>query len=133
MGKTDLLEFPILPFELVVFFAQLPRVLGVLHRGRGEWLMRRDGGRAHDDVSVYGRRRGQHWGRPAGHGEREDGKKKRGGMREREGAPRLAMDGCVIGQVRQLSGPPDHSFISDICCANRPSIDHDPVRRSEGL
>jgi len=66
-GKTDLFEFPILSFELVILFAQLSRVFGILYRGRGEWLMGRDGGRTHDDVSVYGRRRGEHWGRPAGH------------------------------------------------------------------
>ena len=63
-GKTNLFEFPVLSLELVVFFAELPRVLRILYRGRGEW---RNGGRAHDDVSVYGWRRGEHWGRSAGH------------------------------------------------------------------
>ena len=62
--KTDLFEFPILSFELVIFIAVLPRVFRILGRGGGE---RRDGGRAHDDISVYGGRRGKHWGGPAGH------------------------------------------------------------------
>ena len=63
--KTDLFEFPILSFELVIFLAVLPRrVFRIMGRGRSE---RGDGGWAHDDVSVYGGRRGQHWGGPAGH------------------------------------------------------------------
>jgi hypothetical protein len=48
--------------------------------------MRRDGGWAHDDVSVYGRGgRGEHCGGPAGHGGR---KKREGKGNEREKAGR---------------------------------------------
>jgi len=47
--------------------------------------MRRDGGRTHDDVSVYGRgRRGEHRGGPAGHGGRK--KKREGNEREKAGS-----------------------------------------------
>ena len=46
-------------------------------------MVGRDGGRAHDDISVYGRgRRGEHCGGPAGHGGR---KKKRENEREKAG------------------------------------------------
>lgn len=75
--EADLFEFPILSFELVIFVAELPRVLRILYRGRGERLVGRNGGRTHDDVSVYGRGgRGKHCGGPGGHGGR---RKKREG------------------------------------------------------
>jgi hypothetical protein len=69
--------------------------------------MGRDGGRAHDDVSVYGRgRRGEHCGGPAGHGGEEER-----GEREREGWPRVAIEDCVMTSkvIRSGSspGPPD--------------------------
>jgi hypothetical protein len=92
-GKPDLFEFPILSFELVILFAELSRVLRILYRGRGERLMRGDRGRAHDDVSVYGRgRRGEHCCGPAGHGGR---KKREGSEREKAGRD-LPWDGCVM-------------------------------------
>ena len=65
--KSDLFEFPILSFELVVFFADFSGVFGVLQGGRREWLVRRYGGGTHDDVSVGGGRWGEHWGGSAGH------------------------------------------------------------------
>jgi hypothetical protein len=48
--------------------------------------MGRDWGRAHDDVSVYGRgRRGEHCGGPAGHGGRKKKRVGKGNEREKAG------------------------------------------------
>lgn len=58
--------------------------------------MGRDGGRTHDDVSVYGRgRRGEHCGGSAGHGGRKKGERV---MRERRRGRDLPWrgHGCVM-------------------------------------
>lgn len=92
--RTDLFEFPIFSFELVILFTELSGVFKILYRRRGEWLMRNGRG-THDDVSIWRWMWGKHWGRSAGHYEgeggqlrKEEGEKRRGEGDEREKAGR---------------------------------------------